>query len=153
MAGVIGSRVHCTVVVARYRKVVRRLTPSAVAISCTVRPRLMEPGMVWLLLIPFFGFIWAFFIATRVLYSLRNEFRDRGRDDGSDYGNGIGLANAFLGVVCFLLDILSTMSNSPALGIVVRLGELVSIVLLIVFWVKIAGYSGQLASPAGELGR
>jgi ABC-2 type transport system ATP-binding protein len=35
---VIGSRVHCTIVVARYRKAVRRLTPSAVAISSTVRP-------------------------------------------------------------------------------------------------------------------
>jgi len=30
------------------------------------RNRLMEPGMVWLSLIPLFNIIWAFFIATRI---------------------------------------------------------------------------------------
>src|SRR5262249_23624412 len=47
------------------------------------RNRLMEPGMVWLSLIPCFNIIWAFFVATRVPDSLRNEFQERGRDDGS----------------------------------------------------------------------
>src|SRR6266852_353173 len=63
------------------------------------RNRLMEPGMVWLMLIPCFNTIWQFFIVTRVAGSLRNEFRDRKRDDGSDYGKGFGLIYATLNVV------------------------------------------------------
>src|SRR5438105_3737061 len=62
------------------------------------RNRLMEPGEVWLGLIPFFNIIWSFFMATRIPDSLRNEFRDQGRDDGSGYGRGWGLASAILGV-------------------------------------------------------
>ncbi len=63
------------------------------------RNRLMEPGMVWLMLIPCFNIIWQFFIVTRVPGSLRNEFRDRNQDDGSDYGKGVGLAYAVLNIV------------------------------------------------------
>src|SRR5262245_57637499 len=63
------------------------------------RNRLMDPGLVWLNLIPIFNIIWAFFIAIRVPGSLKNEFRSRGLDDGSDYGKGIALANCILGVI------------------------------------------------------
>src|SRR3989442_14505671 len=67
------------------------------------RNRLMEPGLVWLSLIPIFNLIWSFFIATWVPDSLRNEFQDRGRDDGSDYGKRIGLARAIIGVLYFFV--------------------------------------------------
>src|ERR1043166_8109214 len=58
------------------------------------RNRLMEPGMVWLSLIPLFNIVWAFFVAIRIPDSLRNEFLARRQDDGSDYGKTIGLINA-----------------------------------------------------------
>ena len=48
--------------------------------------------MVWLSLIPFFNIIWAFFIATRIPDSLKKEFRERGQDDGSDYGRALAHA-------------------------------------------------------------
>src|SRR4051812_11441749 len=63
------------------------------------RNRLMEPGMVWLNLIPCFNIIWQFVIAVRVPDSLRNEFRDRDQDDGSDYGKSLALSQAILGIV------------------------------------------------------
>src|SRR5688572_13284226 len=45
-----------------------------------VRPgnRDMEPGQVWLVLIPFFNLYWNFKIASDIPSSLRREFRERG---------------------------------------------------------------------------
>ena len=106
--------------------------------------RLMEPGLVWLSLIPIFHLIWSFFIATRVPDSLRNEFRHRGLDDGSDYGKGVGLANAIIGVLSLALNLVSRLSRQPVVMITGPLG-LISIILFIIFWVRIAGYSKKLA--------
>jgi len=114
--------------------------------------RAMEPGMVWLMLIPCFNIIWQFFVAVRVPDSLRNEFRARGRDDGSDYGKTIAIAQGVIGIVS------SVISNGLRAGgkdtemagscISLVLG-LIHLVLFIVFWVKIASYSSQLASDDG----
>jgi hypothetical protein len=113
-----------------------------------VRPhnRLMEPGLVWLSLIPLFNIVWSFFIATRIPDSLANEFRERRRDDGSDYGRGIGLANAILGVVSIPLQLMSMAADTKMLGLIQLPLGLASLVLFIIFWVRIAGYSGQLAA-------
>jgi len=112
------------------------------------RNRLMEPGLVWLGIIPVFSVIWSFFIATRVPDSLRNEFRDQGRDDGTDYGRGIGLANAIIGAISVPLQVISNVSRDAAFGFVMFPVGLASLVLFIIFWVKIAGYSSKLAAPA-----
>ncbi len=109
------------------------------------RNRLMQPGMVWLALIPLFNLVWVFFIATQVPDSLRNEFRDRGQDDGSDYGRMLGLINAILGVVGVPVNLLSQMRPSSQLRLVLLPLALVSLIVFILFWVKIAGYSRQLA--------
>jgi hypothetical protein len=111
------------------------------------RNRLMEPGMVWLMLIPCVNIIWQFMIAINVPGSLRNEFRDRGRDDGSDYGKSIALTNCILGLVSGTIsNVVSRMPNLERAGLVISLiGSVAGIVLFIVFWVKIANYSSQLA--------
>jgi hypothetical protein len=106
------------------------------------RNRLMEPGLVWLGLIPLFNIIWSFFIAIWVTDSLRNEFRDQRRDDGTDYGKGIGLANAILGAIMFPLEFLS------GLNVIIAPVGLAALVLFIIFWVKISGYSARLAARA-----
>jgi hypothetical protein len=112
------------------------------------RNRLMEPWQVWLMLIPCFNLIWAFFIATKLPDSLRNEFRDRGRDDGGDYGKSIAMTRAVLGAVGVVLNGVSR--GGPELaqvgGCVGLIIGLVDLVLFIVFWVKIANYSSQLAT-------
>jgi len=96
------------------------------------RNRLMEPGQVWLNLIPCFNIVWMFITVSRVSDSLKHEFTDLDLDDRSDYGKTIGLlylAFNFGGII-------------PILGIVLGIA---SLVMFIVYWVKIAGYSGQLA--------
>lgn len=111
--------------------------------------RLMEPGLVWLSLIPLFNVIWAFIIASRLPDSLRNEFREQGRDDGTDYGKGIATTNAVIGVLSMGISLASNVLPPDVRGMTGcaqgPLG-LVSLVLFIVFWVKIAGYSSQLSA-------
>src|SRR5262245_61894 len=58
--------------------------------------RLMEPGMVWLNLIPCFGNIWIFFTTIRLADSLRKEFDERGLRGDDDYGRSLGITYPIL---------------------------------------------------------
>ena len=90
---------------------------------CRPHNRTIEPGMVWLNLIPIFNLVWMFITVIRVSETLRYEFRDRGRHRRSeDYGHGLGIA------MC-----ISWMA-----------GLLPFLVLTIVYWVKIADYARRL---------
>src|SRR5579863_6262009 len=46
--------------------------------KCAPVARTMEPGMVWLCIIPLFSVIWNFFVVMALAKSLGNEFRRRG---------------------------------------------------------------------------
>lgn len=96
--------------------------------------RAMAPGLVWLTLIPFVGMIWTFFVVLNIAKSLVAEGQSRGIDFG-DGGKTIGLVMAIL-MVCGII---------PVLGVFASIGGLVCWIL---YWVKIAGYSKQLASAA-----
>jgi len=112
---------------------------------CAPRNRLLSPDQVWLNLIPIFGIVWQFMMVGRIADTLRNEFAARGTPRApvpDDYGRGVGLAMCILGVVSII----------PYVGI---LTGLAGMVCWIVYWVKISGYSRELAqggAPAGALG-
>jgi hypothetical protein len=116
------------------------------------RNRQMEPGMVWLMLIPCVNIVWQFVVAVKVPDSLRNEFRDRGQDDGSDYGKGIALAQAVLGLVGGVVSNVASRAQPDVRGLgtcVSGVLGLVGLVLFILFWVKVSNYSNQLALGGG----
>jgi hypothetical protein len=99
-----------------------------------VRPenRHMEPGLVWLALIPIFSIIWNFFIVSKVAESLRLEFKQRNIQTQEEKpGYTIGLAYCIL-VCCSII---------PMLGI---LAILAGFVCWIIHWVKISGYKAEL---------
>jgi hypothetical protein len=111
------------------------------------RNRLMEPGMVWLMLVPCVNIIWQFLIAVRVPDSLRNEFRDRGEDDGSDYGKSIALTQVILGFISGAINYAT--QRLPPEGQLIASGasliaSIVGLALFVTFWVKIANYSARL---------
>ena len=56
------------------------LTLSKALRRCAPENRTMEPGMVWLYLIPIFNLYWQFVTVNRVSESLKNEFYARGID-------------------------------------------------------------------------
>jgi hypothetical protein len=108
------------------------LTLSRALEKCSPASRTMQPGMVWLMLIPFFGLIWNFFIVLALANSLGREFPARGVTHfDPEPGKSRGLAMC----VCMACGII------PVLGIV---ASLVSLVLWVVYWIKIAEFSRVL---------
>jgi len=105
-----------------------------------VRPRNrdMEPGQVWLELIPIFGVVWKFIVINRVASSLKREYRDRRWSSrGEDFGQSIGMSYCICSVTSWI----------PYLGGFFGIGGLVC---YIVYWVKIAGYRNELASESNS---
>jgi hypothetical protein len=100
---------------------------------CDRRNRTMEPGQVWLNLIPCFNIVWQFITVIRISESLANEFRDRGIRSRDDFGKSLGITTLVLGFLGII----------PYIGALFGLAELVC---GIIYWVKIAGYSKRLAS-------
>lgn len=114
------------------------LTLQRALARCSPVSRTMEPGMVWLCLIPFFSLIWNFFVVMALGKSLGNEYARRGIPSPEPLpGQPIGLAMS----ICMCCSII------PVLGI---LASLAGLVLWIMYWIKIANYSGVLnyAQPA-----
>jgi hypothetical protein len=103
--------------------------------KCAPGARSMEPGMVWLMLIPFFNLVWAFFVVMALGKSLGNEFRRRGipcpeRNPAQPIGMALAISNC-----CCLVPFLNLLAS------------LACLVLWIVYWVKIAGFSQVLDGP------
>ena len=86
------------------------------------RNRKMEPGQVWLCLIPLFGFVWTIIMLLRVADSLKDEFYDRDLQGDGDYGKTLGIVYIVSSIIC----------------------GIVGLVCFIMYWVKISGYTKQL---------
>lgn len=94
--------------------------------------RRMSPGGAWLMLIPLFSLVWQFLMVGHIADSIAAEYRRRGlqlTEDRPVYN--IGLWSC----------ILSFSGIIPVIG---ALGGLASIVLRIVYWVKLAAYKDEL---------
>jgi hypothetical protein len=100
--------------------------------KCAPASRAMDPGMVWLLLIPLFNLIWNFFVVMNIAKSLANEFARRGIPSPEPLpGQPIGLAMSICACCCII----------PVLG---AFAGLANLVLWVLYWVKIAEYSRSL---------
>ena len=99
---------------------------------CVPEHRAMSPGMVWLNIIPFFGIIWHFFVVINMAKSLGAEFQKRQIEEEPEPGKKIGI------IMCILI----CCGAIPVIGPLVSLGGLV---LWIIYWVKIAGFSAKIA--------
>jgi hypothetical protein len=100
--------------------------------KCSMMSRTMQPGMVWLLLVPFFNIIWQFFVVLALAQSLGNESRARNiLSVEPEPGKSIGIAMC----ICSVCGII------PILGI---LAALANLVLWIIYWSKIAEFSRML---------
>ncbi len=103
--------------------------------QCAPHHRLMEPGQVFLNLIPCFGAVWMFFTVSRVGQSLRNEFDERGIDVPGDYGQQLGISYASL-ILAWII---------PYVG---WLFGIAGVVCWIMYWVKMAEYNRHLSEGA-----
>ena len=110
------------------------LTLSKALSRCAPQNRAMSPGLVWLYLIPLFNLVWHFFIVINMAKSLHAEFLYRGIVEEPNPGQGVGLATC----------ILNCLSVIPYVNYVTGIA---SLICWIIYWVKIAGFSGKIAQP------
>lgn len=121
-----------TMVISLLPTVFYLLTLQKAFTRCQPKNRAMVPGLVWLMLIPFFSIIWHFFVVINMGESLHREFTERGLEAEPFPGKSMGLAMCILNV-CGII---------PYLGIIAGLA---GFVCWIIYWVKIADYSARLA--------
>ena len=99
--------------------------------KCAPENRAMQPGMIWLLLIPLVNLVWSFFVVINMAKSLGAEFQKRGIAEEPEPGKKLGM------IMCVLF----CCGIIPLLGVFCSLGGLVC---WIMYWLKISGYSKKL---------
>ncbi len=77
------------------------------AASIPSEHRRMDPGLVWLMIIPLFQIVWAFFVARRVSGGLVDAFESHGLDRG-DCGRFKGMAFAICSVAQMVVAIVGS---------------------------------------------
>lgn len=98
--------------------------------------RQIEPGQVWLLLIPIFNLFWAFKVFLAIPDSFKSFFNSIDRHDVGDCGRTIGMWYAIC-VLCSIVPCVNYIAG-PA-----------SLVLLILFLVKMHGYKDEVRTALG----
>lgn len=93
--------------------------------------RTMEPGLVWLNLIPIFNLGWLFYTVIKISEALGAELAERGLDNPDEGGKVLGLVMAGT-VVGGLIPLLGGISSLAAL------------VVGIIYWIKMVEYRKKL---------
>ncbi len=99
--------------------------------KCAPENRAMQPGMLWLLLVPLVNLVWSFFVVINMAKSLGAEFQKRGLTEEAEPGKKLGM----------IMSVLFCCGIIPLLGALCSLGGLVC---WIMYWLKIAEYSKKL---------
>lgn len=102
--------------------------------QCRRRNREMEPGMVWLSLIPLFGYVWSYFVVIRVEEALTLEYKSRGLRRPKDFGQPLGLA----ALICWHGGLLLCFIGIGILGIMASAG------LFIPYWQGLTKFHKRL---------
>ncbi|MDH5682652.1 MAG: hypothetical protein OEZ36_13765 [Spirochaetota bacterium] len=93
--------------------------------------RKITPGQVWLNLIPIFAMGWQFYTVIKIRDSLDLEYRARSLSNRDNFAFGVGIAWCSLSVASIL----------PYIGTVLSVA---SLVLFIIYWVKVAAMKNEL---------
>ncbi len=100
VGGIVGGCIGLTLFLAVLATLIVVLVRSMQALQeVRKRNRSMEPGMVWLALIPLFGIVWMFMVVTKTAEALENEFEDRRLRKKGDSGRSAGMTYATLTAV------------------------------------------------------
>ena len=104
--------------------------------TCSPENRKMEPGMVWLNLIPLFSLGWIFYTIIQIRDTLKLEFHTRSLEtDNPEFHFPLGLTYAILNACSFVLGWI------PILGWMIGIAGLV---LFIMYWIKMYNYTSIL---------
>lgn len=107
--------------------------------------RRMSPGLVWLNFIPLFSFGWMFYTAYEVSRAIVNKLTSINRENIGDGGWGLGLAAATLNIMAGLLQLFAII-GIPGAGVMWWILGIPTLIVMIVYWVKIARYNDVMSS-------
>jgi len=92
--------------------------------QCSPRNRTMEPGQVWLNLIPLFGIVWMFITIIRITESLQKEYRSRGlRPEDPEFAK-------MTGIIYMVLSLIGCGG--------------INLIFFIMYWLKISAFKNEL---------
>ena len=111
------------------------LTLRRTMLLCSTESRSLSPRLIWLLLIPFFTFVWSFVVVVKLAESLHKEFLKREIETDKAPGQTIGLAASTLSVIAII--------PNHILDLVVIVG-LPAVICWIIYWIKMWRFSVQL---------
>ena len=94
----------------------------------------MNPGLVWLMLIPLFNLVWHFFVVKNVSDSIKSWAAEKGATV-DDAGYTIGLV-ACIANACGLVPLVNILAGP------------VGLVCMIIWWVKVAGFNKLMSAHA-----
>ena len=98
------------------------------------RHQKMNPGLVWLMLIPLFNLVWHFFVVKNVSESIKAWAAENGKNV-DDAGYTIGLVGCICNC-CAVIPVVNMLAGPAAL------------ICLIIWWVKVAGFNKLMSNPA-----
>ena len=102
--------------------------------ACTPESRQMEPGMVWLNLIPLFSLGWMIYTVIKIRDTLKIEFPARNLEtDDPQFSFPVGLAYG----ICAACSIIPFIGTFTAIG---------ALVCWILYWIKMHKYTAILES-------
>ncbi|QVL34691.1 hypothetical protein KIH39_12510 [Telmatocola sphagniphila] len=109
------------------------------------RNRTLEPGLVWLLLVPILNLFWVHVLAKQIPRSLQNEYSDRGWNTaGESFAFKAGQVWSWATILEIFASIASEISQSPFIKLV-NVAFLIAIACSSVsFWVQTASYRREL---------
>jgi hypothetical protein len=104
--------------------------------------RAIRPGMVWLMMIPFFNLVWHFVIVHKIADSIAGEFRQRvGQSDfRPGYGTGMIASTAFF--ISVLISI-AAPKNTPT-DMIGGIFSIIGIICGITYWIQIHKYKRKI---------
>lgn len=120
--------------------------------ACAPRHRTLEPGLVWLNLVPAFHLFWKFWTAAQVANSVRQEFRGRGLRTDQAFGTVSGRIGPTIAVLtrCVMFGgytIAWWMRSEEVLALGLILISLLGpaeVVFLLVHWTQVSTLTRQL---------
>ena len=102
--------------------------------------RTMEPGKIWLLMIPLFNYVWMFIVVKAIADSIKNQLEKYGVYSEERPTYNLGMA----------LSISSAASLIPVLGTIIGLPVLI---LWIFYWIKVNEKKKELQTLQSTIGQ
>lgn len=104
--------------------------------------RTIEPGKVWLMLIPLFNFIYPFILFPKISSTIKNQLEENNEAEAGDYALMLGRAYPALYLIQMVIP------NEAISGLL----SLAGLVFFIIFWVKMGSYKIKMIATKSQNG-